>query len=112
MKIGQLCLKIAGRDGGNFCVVVDVVDDTNVLIDGNVRRRKCNIAHLEPIDKQLKVKKNASTSEVQKALEKEGIKPVKKGAKRTPKKQEKKRKAKEKETKKVEKKEEKKKPKK
>ena len=85
MKIGQLCIKIAGRDGGNYAVIVDNVDDTFVLVDGNVRRKKCNTAHLEPLDKVLKIKKNASTSEVQKALESEGIKIVKKGEKRTPK---------------------------
>ena len=40
MKIGQLCLKIAGRDGNNWCAIVDKIDDNYVLIDGNVRRKK------------------------------------------------------------------------
>ncbi len=84
MKIGQLCLKIAGRDAGNFCLVIDKIDDTFVLIDGNVRRKKCNIKHLEPIDKILKIKKNAPTSEVKKAMEQEGIKIIQKGKARTP----------------------------
>jgi len=84
MKIGQLCIKTAGRDGGQFAVIVENVDDTFVLIDGNVRRKKCNTAHLEPLDKVLKIKEGASTSEVEKALESEGIKIVKKGEKRTP----------------------------
>jgi len=84
MKIGQLCIKLAGRDGGQFCVVVDTIDDTYVLIDGNVRRKKCNLKHLEALDKVLKIKKGASSEEVKKALEAEGIKILKKGKKRTP----------------------------
>lgn len=64
IEIGRLCVKIAGRDAGNKCVVVDLVDKTYVLIDGNVRRRKCNIAHLEPLDKVIKIKKNASHADV------------------------------------------------
>ena len=64
MEIGRLCVKIAGRDAGNKCAVVDIVDKTYVLIDGNVRRRKCNIAHLEPLDKVIKIKKNASHADI------------------------------------------------
>jgi len=72
--IGQLAIKIAGRESGRYCVVVDKIDSIHVLVDGNVRRKKCNISHLELLDKKLDIKKGASTSEVQKAMEKEGIK--------------------------------------
>src|SRR3989344_3847509 len=75
--IGQLCVKIAGRESGKHCVIVDEVDSTYVLIDGNVRRKKCNINHLELLNKKLDIKKGASTSEVHKAMEKEGVKVVK-----------------------------------
>ena len=68
MEIGRLCIKIAGRNAGNHCVVVDRVDDNYVLIDGNVRRKKCNIKHLEPLDLVLKIKKGASTSSVHDAM--------------------------------------------
>jgi len=105
MKIGTLAIKICGRDGGNWCLIVDQIDSTYVLIDGNVRRKKCNIKHLEIIDKVLKIKKKASTSEVQKALQKAGIKIIKKGKPRKPaKKILKKRKTKKQEPKKEEKK--------
>lgn len=83
MKIGQLCYKTAGRDSANFAVVVDKIDNTFVLIDGNVRRKKCNIKHLEILDKTLDIKKNASTTEVQKAMQKIGIKILEKGKPRT-----------------------------
>lgn len=60
IEIGRLCVKLAGRDAGNDCVIVDVLDDNYVLIDGNVRRRKCNILHLEPTPKKIEIAKNAS----------------------------------------------------
>lgn len=64
MEIGRLCVKIAGRDANGLCVIVDILDKNCVMIDGNVRRRKCNVLHLEPLDEVLKIKKGASHSEV------------------------------------------------
>ncbi len=63
-EIGRICVKIAGRDAGLKCVVVDVFDDCFVLIDGQTRRRKCNVRHLEPLKEVIKIKKNASHTEV------------------------------------------------
>ena len=60
LEIGRLYIKIAGRDAGKTACVVDIIDDNYVLIDGAVRRRKCNIAHLEPLDKMIKIQKGAS----------------------------------------------------
>jgi large subunit ribosomal protein L14e len=67
--IGRVCVKIAGRDAGKKCVVADVLDDNYVLIDGETRRRKCNIGHLEPLDKKVDINKNASHADVAKAFE-------------------------------------------
>ncbi len=78
IEIGRVCVKIAGRDAGEIAVVVDVLNDKYVLIDGNVRRRKCNIRHIEPTDKVLKIKKNATTEEILKAMKKAGIEVKKK----------------------------------
>ena len=75
--IGQLCVKIAGRESGKKCVIVDKIDSIYVLIDGNLRRKKCNIIHLEFLNRKLDIKKGASTAEVHKAMEKEGIKVIK-----------------------------------
>ena len=69
-QIGRLCVKLAGRDSNKKCVVVDVIDDNFVLIDGQTRRRKCNIIHLEPLDGLVKIKKNASHDDVLKELKK------------------------------------------
>ena len=72
-EIGRLCLKIAGRDAGLKCIVIDKLNDNYVLIDGQTRRRKCNVKHLEPLDKVLKIKKGISHEDVVKELKKESI---------------------------------------
>lgn len=66
--VGTVCVKLAGRDAGKKCVVVEVIDDTYVLIDGQTRRRKCNVYHLEPLKTQLKISKGASSDAVAKAF--------------------------------------------
>ncbi len=68
IEVGRLAIKIAGRDAGKKCIVVDTVDNNFVLIDGQTRRRKCNIHHLEPLNTTLKIKKGASHAEVKKAF--------------------------------------------
>ncbi len=68
VEIGRVCMKIAGRDAGKIGVIVDVVDDHYVLIDGETRRRKCNISHLELLNKVIKIEKGASHEDVLSAL--------------------------------------------
>src|SRR3989338_1214129 len=60
MEIGRLAIKTAGREAGKKCVIVDVIDNNYVLIDGDVRRKRCNITHLEPLGETIKIEKNAS----------------------------------------------------
>ena len=83
MEIGQVCMKIAGRDAGQECIVVDTLDGNFVLVDGNTRRRKCNIRHLEPLESFVKVKQGATHDEVLKAMKEAGLHviEVKKGEK-------------------------------
>lgn len=71
--IGRVCMKIAGRDAKEIGVVVDVLDKTYVLIDGQVRRKKCNMSHLEPLTQTVDLKKGASHDEVVSALKTIGI---------------------------------------
>jgi len=80
IEVGRVCVKVAGRDAGKECVIVDVTDKNFVLIDGNTRRRKCNVDHLELLPQKADIKKGASHEEVMKALQNLGIKPVAKGA--------------------------------
>ncbi len=107
MDIGQVCIKNAGREAGNLCMVVNEIDDTFVKIDGpRVKRRRCNVAHLVEKPKKLNLKKGASEKDVLNALSKAGLVGGKTGRKRT------KKKSKKKETKSKKKKSKKKKPKK
>jgi large subunit ribosomal protein L14e len=68
IEVGRVCFKIAGREAGKIAVIIDVLDSNYVLIDGLVRRKKCNISHLVPLGTVLKVKKNAPTADVQKVM--------------------------------------------
>jgi len=72
--VGRLCIKIAGREAGKYCVVVKKLEDNFVLVTGprsvtQVKRRKCNILHLEPLKETLNIKADASDEEVIKAYE-------------------------------------------
>jgi large subunit ribosomal protein L14e len=70
MEVGRVCVKLAGHEAGKRCVIVDVLDNNYVVVSGvGVKRRRCNIAHLEPTDKKLDIPKGASDEEVKRALE-------------------------------------------
>lgn len=73
IEVGRVCVKIAGRDAGKKCVIVSLLDNKFVLVDGETRRRKCNIIHLEPLDKVIDVKENAVHDDVVKAFKSFGV---------------------------------------
>ncbi len=75
IEIGRLAIKIAGRDAGLKCVIVDILDNNFVLIDGETRRRKCNIMHIEPLKEKIDIKKGAPHSDIAKEFEKLGLTP-------------------------------------
>ena len=68
--IGRVVVKLSGKEAGRYGVIVDQINDNFVLIDGNLKRRKSNLMHLELTDKILDIKKGASTSEVREAMNK------------------------------------------
>ncbi|MAF99163.1 MAG: 50S ribosomal protein L14e [Nanoarchaeota archaeon] len=70
---GRMVVKLAGRDAGRKGVVVEVLDTNYVMIDGNVRRKKVNVKHLEPLHEVIEVKDKASHSDVKKVFEKLGL---------------------------------------
>ncbi len=73
IEVGRLCIKTAGRDSRKKCVIVDVLDDNFVTIDGDVRRKRCNINHLEPLDETIKIKKGAGHPTIVSEFKKLGI---------------------------------------
>lgn len=68
IEVGRVCVKIAGREAGEKCAIVEIIDDRFVEVVGaNVKNRKCNISHLEPLDETVEVSDNVE--DVKKQLE-------------------------------------------
>jgi large subunit ribosomal protein L14e len=73
IEIGRVCVKTHGREAGQRCVVVDIVDENFVLISGpkkltGVRRRRTNVRHLEPTQEKVKIKTGASDDDLLKIM--------------------------------------------
>lgn len=78
-------MKLAGHEAGRRCVVVDVLDNVYVVVSGSgVKRRRCNIAHLEPLEQRVEIAKDAPDEEVKRALEAAGLVEIKKPPARPP----------------------------
>lgn len=60
---GRICMKLAGRDAGKLCAILER-DGDEVLIDGRTRRRYVNPDHLEPIDTIIDVDEDATASDI------------------------------------------------
>ncbi|MCB9362329.1 50S ribosomal protein L14e [Candidatus Woesearchaeota archaeon] len=73
IEVGRVCVKIAGRDARKKCVVVEVLDKNYVTVDGQTRRRKVNMSHLEPLDKTLGIASGANHAAVVAAFKDLGI---------------------------------------
>ena len=75
MEIGTIAIKIAGREASRYCVVVKKIDENFVLVTGpkaltGVKRRRCNVRHLEETPYKLEIKEDASDKEVLEAWKK------------------------------------------
>ena len=78
LEVGRVCMKIAGREAGKYCVILKKMDDNFVLITGpkvltQVKRRRCNVEHLEPTSHMVKIDAEASDAAVIDAYEKTGL---------------------------------------
>lgn len=78
LEVGTVCMKIAGREAGKYAVVLKKMDNSFVLITGpklltGVKRRRCNVAQLEPTEHKLEIKEDASEEEVLSAFDKSGL---------------------------------------
>jgi large subunit ribosomal protein L14e len=77
IEIGRICLKVAGREAGKKCVIIDLSDKGFALITGppkitGVRRRRANVNHIEPLQDTIDIKRGASDEEVTEALRSAG----------------------------------------
>lgn len=78
LNVGTVCMKVAGREGGAVCCVIKPVDKTFVMITGpelvtGIKRRRCNIEHLEPTDIKLDIKEDATDEEIIEAYKKANV---------------------------------------
>ena len=78
IEVGRICMKIAGREAGKFCVVVDTPENGFVTVTGpksitKVKRRKCNVTHLEPTSELFNISPGADDSAVEKAWNASGL---------------------------------------
>lgn len=76
--IGRICVKVVGRETGSHCVIVELKDDNYVVVTGpkgisGVRRRNCNVRHLEPLETVLAISKGADDEAVAKAIADAGL---------------------------------------
>ena len=79
IQIGRIIVKTNGREAGKKAVIVDLINQNYVLVTGpktltSVRRRKCNIMHLEPTDKLVSVKRDSSDDDVSTAIDEASLK--------------------------------------
>ncbi len=78
MDVGQVVMKVFGREAGKVGVVLKKIDSNFVSITGpkiltGVKRRRANIIHIEPIQYKLEIKENATDEEVIEAFKKSGL---------------------------------------
>ncbi|HTY74767.1 MAG TPA: 50S ribosomal protein L14e [Candidatus Nanoarchaeia archaeon] len=73
VEVGRICVKTAGRQAGQKCVIVDVMDKSFVLITGpkpitGVKRKRANMNHIRTLEDKLDLKRGASDEEVTQTL--------------------------------------------
>ncbi len=59
---GMVAVRIAGRHAGTPVVVTEIVDSNFVMVDDGVKKKRCNIAHLELSSKTVSLKESAKHS--------------------------------------------------
>lgn len=77
-EIGRICVKTMGREAGSLCIVIEKKDESYVLVTGprqlsGVKRRNCNIRHLEPLETILTIAADADDEAIEKAIEEAGL---------------------------------------
>lgn len=78
IEVGRICLKLAGRESGKKCVIIEIIDKGFVIITGpkkitGVKRRRASINHIAPLKEKISINRGSSDEEVIKALETSGM---------------------------------------
>ena len=77
VEVGRICVKLAGRETGRKCVIIDVMDKSFVLITGpqkttGVKRKRVNINHVRPLQDKIDIARGASDEEITAVLKNAG----------------------------------------
>ena len=77
-ETGRVCVKTMGREAGSLCVVIEKKDESYVVVTGprtlsGIKRRNCNIRHLEPLETMLPIAADADDDAIEKAIEEAGL---------------------------------------
>ncbi|XP_070574222.1 large ribosomal subunit protein eL14-like [Ptychodera flava] len=76
VEVGRVAFIGHGKDAGKLCVIIDVVDQSRVLVDGpcsNVRRQAVNLKRLHLTKFKLNIAHTSLTKTVRKQWEAEEI---------------------------------------
>lgn len=74
IEVGRICLKLAGRESGKKCIIIEVIDKGFVIVTGpkkitGVKRRRASINHIAPLKEKIAINRGSSDEEVIQALE-------------------------------------------
>ena len=77
IEVGRICLKLAGRESGKKCIIVEVIDKGFVVVTGpkkitGVKRRRASINHIAPLKNKIGIDRGSSDEEITNALETAG----------------------------------------
>jgi len=77
IEIGRICIKVTGRESGQKCVIVDLIDKNFVLVTGpkevsGIKRRRSNVNHIEVTEAVINIDRGASDADIVKTLKDAG----------------------------------------
>ena len=78
IEVGRVCLKNTGREAGKYCVVLKKVNESFVSVTGprlltGVKRRRCNVDHLNSTEYKVEIKEDSNDEEIMAAMEKQSL---------------------------------------
>ncbi|HDQ59661.1 MAG TPA: 50S ribosomal protein L14e [Candidatus Woesearchaeota archaeon] len=72
VEVGRVAIKLRGREAGKKAVIVEIVDGNFVVIDGNVKRKRCNVDHLALLPEKLQISSGESSESIKKIFKEKG----------------------------------------
>ncbi len=78
IEVGRVCLKNTGREAGKYCVVLKKVNESFVSVTGprlltGIKRRRCNVDHLNSTEYKIEIKEDSTDEEIIAAMEKQSL---------------------------------------